>query len=199
MASLLQRWDLLLLAFLVSPVVSGLLFLNTINTVLTVEVVPADQAAVPIPSVGDTVEIYGTWVTDHHVLNLIVWNEIHPAVYIRNNTTGLVGGSATCKLLQNVHDPERLGIIDTSQPCRWARGRVDYKFQWADGDWHLDLVLDAQDRYLVRGGLPLVPVYLVTLKTLLPSSTVGSGVPYLVVVIRSPKKTLIGRLAKSLF
>ncbi len=187
---------MLLLALLVSPTVSGLLFLNTINTVLTAEVVPADQAAVPIPSVGDTVEIYGTWVTDHHILNLIVWNEIHPAVFIRNNTTGLEGGSATCKLLQNVHDPERLSIIDPSQPCRWVRGRVDYKFQRTDGDWHLDLVLDAQDRYLVRGGLPLVKVYLYTLEMILVFSSAGFGIPYMILIVDKPERTLIGRIIR---
>ena len=192
----MQRWDLLLVALLVSPVVSGFLFLNTINTVLTVEIVPADQVTMSIPSIGDVIEVYGTWVTDHHILGLIVWNEIHPAVFIRNNTTGLESGSATCKMLQNVHDPERLSIVDPSQPCRWARGRVDYKFQWTDGDWHLDLVLDPQDLYLVKGGLPLVHVYIAALEVLVLSSTVGLGIPYLVAVIRRPEETLIGRLAK---
>ena len=69
-------WDLLLIGLLVSPLVSGLVFLNTMNTILTVEVVPADQGTVPIPDVGDSVEVYGTWVRDQHIFGHITWNEI---------------------------------------------------------------------------------------------------------------------------
>src|SRR5437867_2597828 len=72
-------WDLLLIGLLVSPLVSGLLFLNTMNTILTVEVVPADQATVPIPDVGDSVEVYGTWVRDQHIFG---------ADYLERDTPG---------------------------------------------------------------------------------------------------------------
>ena len=45
---------------------------------LTVEIVPADQANMPIPSEGDVVEVYGTWVRDGgHFPADPGWNEIH--------------------------------------------------------------------------------------------------------------------------
>ncbi len=186
MTTPLRVWDLLLIGLLVSPLVSGLLFLNTMNTILTVEVVPADQATVPIPDVGDSVEVYGTWVRDQHIFGRITWNEIHPAVFIRNNRTGLEGGTAACRMLENVHDPERLSIIDSSQPCRWAHGTVEYKFQWSDGD------------YLMRGGIPLIPVYLIPLQGLLVATTAGFGITYLLATIRDPERTLLGRAIKRL-
>ncbi len=198
MTKFLRVWDLLLIGLLVSPLVSGSLFLNTMNTILTVEIVPADQATVPIPSVGDIVEVYGTWVRDQHIFGQITWNEIHPAVFIRNNRTGLEGGTAACRMLENVHDPERLSIIDSSQPCRWAHGTVEYKFQWSDGDWHLDLALDPEDRYLMRGGIPLIPVYLIPLQGLLVATTAGFGITYILATILDPERTLLGRAIKRL-
>src|SRR5438034_11461594 len=115
MTKFLRVWDLLLIGLLVSPLVSGSLFLNTMNTILTVEIVPADQATVPIPSVGDIVEVYGTWVRDQHIFGQITWHVIHPAVFIRNNRNGLEGGTAAGRMLEDVPDRGRRSIIDYSQ------------------------------------------------------------------------------------
>src|SRR5437667_12530649 len=93
MTKLLSVWDLLLIGLIVSPLVSGLVFLNTMNTLLTVEVVPADQGTVPIPDVGDSVEVYGTWVRDQHIFGQITCNDIHTEVFVRDNLTGLEGGT----------------------------------------------------------------------------------------------------------
>ena len=104
----LSLWDLLLIGLLVSPIGVGSLFLNSMWGLLTVEVVPADQGNVPVPRPGETVEVYGTWVRDRgHALGDYGWNEIHPAVFLRNLDSGAQGGSQQCKLLEDVHDPER--------------------------------------------------------------------------------------------
>ena len=50
---------------------------NQVNGMLVVEIIPKDQSlsTVTIPKDGDTIDVYGAWVTD----NPHGWNEIHPA------------------------------------------------------------------------------------------------------------------------
>jgi hypothetical protein len=52
------------------------------NGMLVVEIIPADQSlsAVQIPTNGDRIEVYGSWVTDKPAFG---WNEIHPAWIVK--------------------------------------------------------------------------------------------------------------------
>src|SRR5438105_11248008 len=54
---------------------------NQVNGMLVVEIIPKDQAisGITIPKNGDTIEVYGGWVTD----NPHGWNEIHPAWLVK--------------------------------------------------------------------------------------------------------------------
>jgi hypothetical protein len=54
---------------------------NQVNGRLVIEIIPKDQAisTVTIPKNGDTIEVYGAWVTD----NPHGWNEIHPAWQVK--------------------------------------------------------------------------------------------------------------------
>jgi hypothetical protein len=49
---------------------------------LVVEIIPWDRARVPVPAVGDHVEVVGPWVDD----TAHGWNEIHPAWWISSGT-----------------------------------------------------------------------------------------------------------------
>ncbi|HLE64676.1 MAG TPA: hypothetical protein VI816_00960 [Candidatus Bathyarchaeia archaeon] len=109
----LSLWDLLLIGLLVTPIGVGSLFLYSMWGLLTVEVVPADQGDIPVPRPGERVDVYGTWVRDRgHALGDYGWNEIHPAVFLRNLDSGAQGGSQQCNLLENVHGTERLRILN---------------------------------------------------------------------------------------
>lgn len=60
-------------------------FLNVANVNsggMIVEIVPGQD--LPVPSVGDHLAVFGTWVLDTHN----GWNEIHPVWAIRNLDTG---------------------------------------------------------------------------------------------------------------
>jgi hypothetical protein len=50
---------------------------NQVNGMLVIEIIPKDQNNnfVQIPKNGNTIEVYGAWVTD----NPHGWNELHPA------------------------------------------------------------------------------------------------------------------------
>ncbi len=162
---------------------------------LTVEVVPADQREVPIPAEGDVVEVFGTWVLDSgHFPGDSGWNEIHPVVYLRNLTTGVEGGSPECKMLAGVHDPERLLVLDSVDPCKWARGSVKFVFTFSDGDIHVDLLLDQQYQYLAKSSPPLLAVSYPFAVLLTLSSILTFGLPYGVVSAVWPRRTLAGRL-----
>ncbi len=188
------KWDLLLLALLVSPFAIGSVFIHSMHGLLTVEVVPADQGSVPTPSEGDLVEIYGTWVYDGNHPFTTGWNEIHPAVYLRNLTAGAEGGTQQCKLLAGVHDPERLRILDPTEPCKLARGKVQFIFVFSDGDIHLDLLLDSQYQYLANTGPPLLTIAFPTAVVLLALSTAGFGTSYAWVSVIKPRRTLAGQI-----
>lgn len=114
----IARWDLLLVGLILSPIAVGRLFLSSQAGRLTLEVVPADQGSIMAPSPGDIVDAYGTWVIDAHLFDTFGWNEIHPAVFLRNLTSGKDGGTQECNVLEDVHDPERLRILDKAEPCK---------------------------------------------------------------------------------
>ena len=188
------KWDLLLVGLLVSPLTVGVVFIQSMYGLLTVEIVPADQGKIPTPSPGDLVEVYGTWVRDAgHPKGDLGWNEIHPAVYLTNLTTGVEGGSQQCKLLADIHDPERLVILDASEPCKWARGRVQFLFTFDDGDLHIDLRLDSEYQHLAKSGAPLVPVSYPLAFFLVAASTTGFGAAYAGVSLFRPNSTILGR------
>ncbi len=175
------------------------LFLETSWGLLTVEVVPQDQQSVPIPEPGETVQVYGTWVRDQgHYLGIFSWNELHPGVFLHSLSSGVEGGTVQCKLLAGVHDPERLKVLDPTQPCRWALGKVRFVFQFSDGDWHIDLRLDPTYQYLANGQPPLVEVSYPAAVTLVSAVLLGFGIPYLGVSIEKPRQTFLGRLARRL-
>jgi len=191
----LRPWDLLLLGLIASPPIIGGLFVDSMWGLLTVEVIPADQPSLPLAEPGDRVEIYGTWVRDKgHILGEYGWNELHPAVFLRNLDSGLEGGSLQCKLLEGVHDPGRLEILDMAEPCRWARGTVRFVFVYADGDLHLDLELSPSDQYLANGGLPLVALSYPIALTLVALTTAVQGGLYLGASFLCPHETLLGRV-----
>src|SRR5437867_2149095 len=189
-------WDLLVLGLLVSPLIIGGLFLNTMYGLLTVEILPSDQAGIPPTSPGDRVEVYGTWVRDEgHLLGSYGWNEIHPAVFLRNLDSGLEGGAQDCRMLQGVDNPGRLRILNPADPCKWARGRVQFSFVYAeDGDHHLDLLLDSEYQTLSNAGPPLIQLSYPTAVLLASTTTLGFAVMYTGVSIKHPKKTVLGRL-----
>ena len=188
-------WDLLLVGLLASPVGVGSLFLYTMWGLLTVEIVPADQGSIPVPGPGDMVEVYGTWVRDSgHLLGDFGWNEIHPAVFLRNLDSGEEGGTLQCKLLENVHDPERLKIMDPSEPCQWARGKVQFVFYFGDGDLHVDLRLEPQYQFLANSGAPVVAISYPTAQLLVASEVLGFGLSYVGVSVFRPQKTILGQV-----
>lgn len=196
----LTKWDLLLIGLLVSPLTIEAAFIHSMYGLLTVEVVPANQGQVPIPSEWDIVEVYGTWVRDAgHYAGDFGWNEIHPAFYLRNLTTGAEGGTQQCKLLANVHDPERLAVIDAFEPCKWARGKVEFVFSFGDGDIHIDLLLEAQYQYLAKTGAPLLTLSYPTAVLLTGVSAAGFGLFYGAISLVHPRRTLVGRLILRLF
>ncbi len=189
-------WDLLVLGLLVSPLIIGGVFLATMYGLLTVEIVSSDQPGFPSISPGDRVEVYGTWVRDEgHTLGDYGWNEIHPAVFLQNLDMGVSGGTRECRMLQGVHDPGRLRILDPNEPCKLARGKVQYSFIYArDGDLHLDLLLDPEYQILAITGPPLMSLSYPTALLLLATTSLGFGPTYLGVSITSPKRTMLGRL-----
>ncbi len=191
----LRRWDLLLLGMMVSPIIIGGLLVDSMYGLLTAEVTPADQQSLPSARPGDRVEVYGTWVRDTgHLLGEYGWNELHPAVFLRNLDSGLEGGNLQCMLLEGVHDPGRLEILDPAEPCKWARGVVRFVFIFADGDLHLDLELSPLDQFLANGGLPLVALSYPLALTLVEWTTAAQGALYLGVSLCYPHKTLLGRV-----
>jgi hypothetical protein len=54
---------------------------NQVNGMLVIEIIPKDQNNnfVQIPKNGNTIEVYGAWVTD----NPHGWNELHPTWKIK--------------------------------------------------------------------------------------------------------------------
>lgn len=191
----LSLWDLLLIGLLVTPIGAGSLFMYSMWGLLTVEVVPADQGDIPVPRPGERVDVYGTWVRDRgHALGDYGWNEIHPAVFLRNLDSGAQGGSQQCNLLENVHGTERLRILDPAEPCKWARGRVQFVFYLGDGDLHIDLRLDSQYQSLANTGPPLVGISYPTAQLLVVAAVLGFGFPYIGISMLHPRKTLLGKV-----
>ena len=65
-------------------------FLNVENVnggAMVVEIVPGQQ--LPVPGIGEHIEVYGTWVLDEHN----GWNEIHPVWGIRYLDRGLAAAA----------------------------------------------------------------------------------------------------------
>lgn len=189
-------WEPLVLGLLVSPLIIGGLFLSTMYGLLTVEIVPNDQPGIPPATPGNRVEVYGTWVRDEgHLIGTNGWNEIHPAFFLRNLDTGLEGGTEQCRMLQGVHDPGRLRILNPLDPCKWARGTVQFSFIYAeDGDYHLDLLLDPEYQSLANSGPPLIQLSYPSSILLISTTSLGFAVTYIGVSIIRPAKTVLGRL-----
>ncbi len=191
----LGLWDFLLLGLLVSPIATGSVFMYSMWGLLTLEVVPADQADIPTPHAGDHLEVYGTWVRDTgHLVRDYGWNEVHPVFFLRNLDTGSEGGSLQCRLLENVHNPERLRILDSAEPCKWARGRVEFTFYFGDGDLHIDLRLDPEYQYLANTGPPIVAISYPEALLLVGVTTASCTLSYVGVSLVRPQKTVLGKL-----
>lgn len=192
-------WDLLLVGLLVSPVAIGSLLMYSMWGLLTLEVVPADQGDIPVPRAGDFLELYGTWVRDRgHLAREYGWNEIHPVFFLRNLDTGLEGGGQQCRLLENVHDPERLRVLDSAEPCKWARGRVEFVFYFGDGDLHIDLRLDPGYQYLANTGPPLVSISYPSAFLIVELTTASFTLAYIGISILRPRNTILGKLVLGL-
>jgi hypothetical protein len=76
-----------LVAFLVSLIFPPLAVYSPVHSLLVTEIVPVDQADIPIPSTGDRLAVYGVWVQDTEFTDIGFggWYEIHPVRYIEVN------------------------------------------------------------------------------------------------------------------
>jgi len=120
------------------------LFYYMNNSYLVLEIVPIDQNKVPIPSIGDEIEVYGVYVEDVHNIGFISfsWFEIHPVRYIKILNKNIEGGENPYKgdLMEGVLGPGRLRIVDINNPYRYVKGIVrDVFINPIDGDVHLRL------------------------------------------------------------
>jgi hypothetical protein len=116
-----------LIAFLVSLIFPPLAVYSSVYSLLVTEIVPVDQADLPIPSIGDRVAVYGVWVQDTEFIEIGFggWHEIHPVRYMEINGKGygerpysgdlFDGCVGTCQA-------DSAGQGQPVQSCKWHGG-----------------------------------------------------------------------------
>lgn len=201
-----------MMAIALVPIILLLWYFYSINAVMVAEVVPQDRGNIPIPAAGERVQIYGEWVRDEgHVFGeWYNWHEIHPVRYLKNRDTGEEGGTPSYSgpLGAGAWNRQWLIPIDSKNPFRRMTGIVVETFpNEEDGDVHIHILPDPEYQNLVRYPATVLRLDIVPLLefyeldfgrsvALMAGPPLIMGILYLVVSIRYPKETILGRFWK---
>ncbi len=143
--------------------IAGALIVYKANSVLVTEIVDSDKEKLPVPREGEKIFVYGPWVEDVGHIIPVSWNEIHPIRYLKNINNNREGGEIPYKndLMNGVHTPSRLIVLDNQSPYRNSTGIVDDIFYEYDGDTHIEIIPDENSKELLKmKKLPQLPIKL---------------------------------------
>jgi hypothetical protein len=184
-----------LIAFLGSLIFAPLAVCSLFYSILVTEIVPVDQVDIPMPSVGDRVEVYGVWVQDTEFTDIGFggWYEIHPVRYIEVNGKGYGKIPYSGKLFDGVWEPSRLILLDKDNPYRIVDGTVAEVFTNVDGDYHVHVNVDEGYVSSLKSGVFATSFPSYQVLKVLSFVPVAVIVTYVIASLKNPDKTYLGR------